>query len=79
MNANSYQDENRRPQFMLDLTFLVDQLDLTLINCDHNMREVDKLVDCVKSQSSSWIYQTLRALKIPILMLTIFIFVLKYQ
>merc|ERR1719186_2295623 len=53
MNANSYQDEIRRPEFMLDLTFLVDQFELRLINCDHNMRELDKLVDCVKLKENT--------------------------
>jgi len=35
----------RKPQqrFKLDLTFLVDQSDLVLINCDHNDEEISKI------------------------------------
>merc|ERR1719260_238612 len=34
--ADSYKKRGTKQQFLLDLTFVVDQMDLTLLDCDHN-------------------------------------------
>jgi len=42
--ADSYGKRKTKQQFLLDLTFLVDQMDLTLLECDHNEKEISELI-----------------------------------
>jgi hypothetical protein len=48
-NPDSYQEMERQDRFLCDLTFLVDQLDLNLLECDHNNQAVDQFVNCINN------------------------------
>ena len=46
-NPNSYQEDDKQERFLLALTFLVDQFNLTLLECEHHNRAVAQFVNCV--------------------------------